>query len=151
MRDVSELEELVNLQKLWLAHNQICEIEGLRSLKRLRVLSVFNNGIFHGESALRVAESLPELSEFAIDGNPCNANSELKYHIIMRLELDLLNDEKITQLERDVAEQFYRKSKLELPKKKRTTEESSREAPDETVASTETEGGPEVKENKDPK
>ena len=100
---------------------------------------------------MRVAESLPELREFSIDGNPCNANSDLKCHIIMRLDLELLNDEKITQLERDVAEQFYRKSKIELPSKKRTTEETAKDvSTEETVARAE-EGAVGVKENKDPR
>lgn len=62
---LSGLEELENLEELYISHNGIAKIEGLSQNKRLRVLDVGNNRI----EKIEGLEGLDELEEFWASGN----------------------------------------------------------------------------------
>ena len=119
IHDVTPLEELTNLEKLFLAQNKISEISPLVKLQRIVVLSLFDNDIFHMDSTLETFESLPKLKELSVDNNPVNAKEGFKYHLIMRLNLSLIDDEKISDLDRDLAKLFYKREGIKLPEKKK--------------------------------
>ena len=54
--------------------------------------------------AIEAFESLKNLKEISIDGNPVSSKIEFKYQIIMRLpKLETLDEETIKELDRDVA------------------------------------------------
>lgn len=113
--DITSLEDLTNLEKLYLAQNRISEISAISKLKQLQILSLFDNEIFHVDSTLEILESLPKLKELSIDSNPVNAKEGFKYHLILRLKLNLLDDEKITEMDRDLAKMFYKQNGLIVP------------------------------------
>ena len=117
--DVTALEELTNLEKLYLSQNKISEISPLSKLQRLVILSLFDNDIFHLESTLETFESLPKLKELSMDNNPVNAKEGFKYHLIMRLNLTQIDDERITDLDRDLSKVFYKREKIKIPEKKK--------------------------------
>lgn len=82
------------------------------------MLSLFDNEVFHLESTLETFEALPKLKELSIDSNPVNSKEGFKYHLIMRLNLNLIEDEKISELDRDLAKLFYKREGLKAPEKK---------------------------------
>jgi hypothetical protein len=83
-------------------------IEPLRKLNRLEVLGLFNNEIFNEKKAMEVLESLKNLKELSMDGNPISANVKFKYELILRVKkLETLDDDAIQELDRDVAEAYF--------------------------------------------
>jgi len=56
-----------------LNRNHLLVIDPLRKLTKLEILGLFNNEIFNERKALDVLESLPNLKELSIDGNPVSA------------------------------------------------------------------------------
>lgn len=76
------LEELTNLQKLWLNRNLIFVLDPLRNLKKLtylifinliliyRVLGLFHNEIRNRSKAIEIFDGLANLIDLSIDGNP---------------------------------------------------------------------------------
>eukprot|EP00347_Sterkiella_histriomuscorum_P012554 403368121 len=114
--DIQPLEDLVLLQKLWLNRNHILVIDPIKSLTKLQVLGLFNNEIFNDKKALDVLQSLQNLQELSIDGNPISSQVKFKYELTMRLKkLEILDDDPIKELDRDIAEQFFIQNKLPLP------------------------------------
>mmetsp|Transcript_28176 Transcript_28176/g.21071 ORF Transcript_28176/g.21071 Transcript_28176/m.21071 type:complete len:86 (-) Transcript_28176:761-1018(-) len=78
----------------------------------------------HTERAIECLESLPNLSDLSIDGNPVSASVDFKYNLILRIrKLTLLDEEQVEELDRDVAEQFFIKNHMKLPKKKEKEEQ----------------------------
>lgn len=118
--DITCLEDLTNLEKLFLAQNKVSDISCLKGCKQLQVLSVFDNEIFHLDSTLETLESLPKLKELSIDSNPVNAKEGFKYHLVLKLKLNLLEDDKINDMDRDLAKMFYKKNGLKMPIEKKT-------------------------------
>ncbi len=83
----------------------------------MEVLGLFNNEILNERKALDVLETLTNLKELNIDGNPVSSNVRFKYELTLRLKkLEILDDESIKDLDREIAEQFFiqNKSKLSL-------------------------------------
>ena len=124
--DITCLEDLTNLEKLFLAQNKINEISCLAKLKQLQVLSLFDNEVFHFDSTIETFEALPKLKELSIDNNPVNAKEGFKYHLIIKLKLNLLEDEKITEMDKDLAKMFYKKNGLKIPIDKKFIKQKSK-------------------------
>jgi hypothetical protein len=58
--------------------------------------------------ALEVLEELPLLKELSIDCNPVSSKISFKYELIFRFkQIEVLDDEPIKELDRDVAEQYF--------------------------------------------
>ena len=69
-----------------------------------RVLGLFHNEIMNDRKSLEVFESLHNLKELSIDGNPVSTSIQFKYECIMRLKyLEVFDEETIQELDRDVA------------------------------------------------
>jgi internalin A len=71
--DVTPIEDLVLLEKLWLNRNHILIIDPLKNLKKLKTLGLFHNEIINDKRAIEVLEELPNLRDLSIDGNPVSA------------------------------------------------------------------------------
>lgn len=71
--DVTPIEDLVLLEKLWLNRNHILIIDPLKNLKKLKTLGLFHNEIMNDKRAIEVLEELPNLRDLSIDGNPVSA------------------------------------------------------------------------------
>jgi Leucine-rich repeat (LRR) protein len=103
--DIVPLEDLVLLEKLWLNRNHILIIDPLKKLKKLNTLGLFHNEIMNDKKAIEVLEELPNLRDLSIDGNPVSAKIQFKYEIIYRFKnLEVLDDEAVKELDRDVAD-----------------------------------------------
>ena len=67
------------------------------------------------KKSLEVLDNLQNLEELSIDGNPVSSQVRFKYELIMRLrKLEMLDDEPIKELDRDVAEQYFLQNKCKL-------------------------------------
>jgi hypothetical protein len=92
-------------------------IDPLKSLTQLEVLGLFNNEILNDRKTLDVLDKLTNLKELSIDGNPVNfyylpskvsSQVRFKYEVTMRIKkLEILDDEPIKELDREIAEQFF--------------------------------------------
>lgn len=83
-------------------------IEPLRTLKKLTTLGLFHNEISNEIKAAEIFEELSCLKELSVDGNPVAAKASFKYELIVRLKgLEVLDEEPVQDLDRDVAEQFF--------------------------------------------
>lgn len=116
--DVLPLEELTSLEKLFLAHNKIGDITPLCKLKKLAVLDLLDNDIFHEESTVTALTQLPKLCELSIGSNPVNAKGIFKHQIILKLNLEKLEDDKVTELDKDIAKMYYVQTGIPLPEVK---------------------------------
>jgi len=66
---------------------------------------LYNNEILNEKRALEVIEELPLLKEFSIDCNPISSKISFKYELIYRFKnIEVLDDDPIKELDRDVAE-----------------------------------------------
>jgi internalin A len=84
--DITPLEDLVLLQKLWLNRNFILVVEPLRKLKKLNTLGLFHNEIMNEKKVVEIFEEMPYLSDLSIDGNPVATKVSFKYELIMRFK-----------------------------------------------------------------
>ena len=58
--------------------------------------------------AMEVLEELPHLKEISIDCNPVSSKISFKYELIYKFnQIEVLDDEPIKELDRDVAEQYF--------------------------------------------
>lgn len=91
-------------------------IEPLRSLKKLNTLGLFHNEISNETKAAEIFEELPCLKDLSVDGNPVAAKASFKYDLIVRLKaLEVLDEEPVQELDRDVAEQFFLQNESKSP------------------------------------
>lgn len=82
----------------------------------MEVLGLFNNEILNERKALEVLETLTNLKELSIDGNPASSNVRFKYELTMRLKkLEILDDDAVKDLDREIAEQFFIQNKSNFP------------------------------------
>ena len=64
---------------------------------------------------MKTLVSLPKLREISIDGNPCASEASFGYELILKMpKLRMLNEEAIKELDRDVAEQYFVMSELDV-------------------------------------
>jgi Leucine-rich repeat (LRR) protein len=112
------LEELTSLEKLFLAHNKVGDISPLGKLKKLTVLDLLDNDIYHEESAILALTQLSKLRELSIGSNPVNAKGIFKHQIILKLNLVRLEDDKVTELDKDIAKMYYVQTGIPLPEVK---------------------------------
>uniref|UniRef100_A0A7S3KCS3 Uncharacterized protein n=1 Tax=Euplotes crassus TaxID=5936 RepID=A0A7S3KCS3_EUPCR len=117
--DIMALEEMTNLEKLYLAHNKIADITPIANLKRLDTVDFTNNDIFYEESTLNTLYQLPKLKDLSISKNPVYSKEGFKHHLVLKLRLQTLEYEKITDLDKDIARMFYKQSGLSLPEPKK--------------------------------
>jgi hypothetical protein len=58
--------------------------------------------------ALEVLEELTQLKELSIDCNPVSSKVSFKYELIYKFkQIEVLDDEPIKELDRDVAQQYF--------------------------------------------
>lgn len=69
---------------------------------------MFHNKIHGVEETLDVLRGLSKLTELSIDLNPVNTNYGFKQHLIMQLSLEILEGDKINDLDRDLAKAYYK-------------------------------------------
>lgn len=114
--DVTPLEDLVLLEKLWLNRNHILIIDPLKNLKKLKTLGLFHNEIMNDKRTIEVLEELPNLRDLSIDGNPVSAKVQFKYEILYRFKnLETLDEDAVKELDRDIAEQYFIQNRLPFP------------------------------------
>jgi internalin A len=116
--DILAIEELTNLEKLFLAHNKITDITPLTKCLRLQILDLTDNDIFHEESTMNTLQKLGKLKELSIGVNPVNAKEGFKYHLIVKLNLEFLEGDKISDLDVDIAKMYYIREGIDLPEPK---------------------------------
>ncbi|KAG8690731.1 hypothetical protein FRC11_009476 [Ceratobasidium sp. 423] len=80
IRAIEGLEGLENLEELWLGKNKIAKLQGLETLKALRVLSIQSNRI----TKLEGLEGLTNLEEFYISHNGLNKIEGLEKNAKLR-------------------------------------------------------------------
>lgn len=58
-----------------------------------------------------------KLTELSIDGNPVSSTVKLKYHLILSVpNLETIDDERVEDLDREVAAQYFEMNELPIPK-----------------------------------
>lgn len=78
-------------------------------------MGLFHNEILNEKKAFDVLEELPNLKDLSIDGNPVSVKVDFKYELILRFkQLELLDEEPLQELDRDVAEQFFVQNRRNL-------------------------------------
>jgi Leucine-rich repeat len=78
-------------------------------------LGLFHNEILNEVKAIEVFEELPLLRDLSIDGNPVSVKVNFKYELILRFkQLEILDEEPIQDLDRDVADQFFLQNRSNL-------------------------------------
>ena len=79
-------------------------------------MGLFHNELMNERSCFDVFEQLTRLQELSIDGNPVSTRIEFKYELILRLQrLEMLDEETVQELDRDVAQQYFLDNRLVLP------------------------------------
>ena len=77
---------------------------------------MFHNEIIESPANISTLVLLKKLKELSIAGNPCSAKAEFNYELICRMpKLQMLDDEAIKELDRDVAMQYYEMNDLDAP------------------------------------
>ena len=82
-------------------------IDPIKSLTSLQVLGLFHNEIFNPTKSLEVLTHLGvkyKLRDISIDGNPISSTTKFKNTLILQIpKLEMLDDEKVAELDREVA------------------------------------------------
>lgn len=113
------LEDLVNLEKVWLASNIITDIFPLKECKKLKCISVFHNQIFNQDQFIDVLSGFNHLEEISFDANPISSDIYLKYYIMLSMKhVETFDDEKVTELDIELAESYFTENGFDIPKPK---------------------------------
>jgi Leucine-rich repeat (LRR) protein len=119
IKDISPIEQLTLLEKLFLNRNQISVIDPIKKLTSLQEVGLFHNEVFNQQKSLEVFAYLGinyKLRVIAIDGNPISSTIKFKYQLIVAVpKLEILDDEPIQQLDRDVADQYFEVNNITKP------------------------------------
>ncbi|KAF1327150.1 hypothetical protein FI667_g7891, partial [Globisporangium splendens] len=116
-------QELIALEILSLSHNklrslqhfehfvnliEITDITPLRQFHKLTTLSLYGNHISDLDGALHICRSAAKLRSLDLGGNPCSRESEgYKFQVVRVLpRLKTLDGDQITQLDKELAEEF---------------------------------------------
>lgn len=68
-------------------------------------LGLFHNELTNEKKVFEVFDELPLLKDLSIDGNEVSSKPRFKYELILRVKtLEMLDEEPIQQIDRDVAE-----------------------------------------------
>jgi Leucine-rich repeat (LRR) protein len=117
--DITPIADLTLLEKLYLNRNQVAIIDPIKSLTSLTTLGLFHNEIFNSQKSLEILAYLGinyKLRDISIDGNPISSTTKFKYQLIMSIpKLQVLDDERIQQLDLDVAEQYFEVHNIPKP------------------------------------
>lgn len=117
--DISPIDQLDLLEKLFLNRNKIQIIDPIKKLTSLQSVGFFHNDIFSAESSLEVLVHLGtkyRLREISIDGNPISSTTRFRNQLIMNIpKLEVLDEDKIQPLDREVAKQYYEMHNIPLP------------------------------------
>ena len=117
--DIQPLEELTLLEKLYLNRNKISVVEALKKLTSLQVVGLFHNEIFNAQKTLEIFAYLGinyKLREISIDGNPISSTTRFKNQLIVAIpKLELLDEEKLQPLDREVAAQYFELTNVPKP------------------------------------
>ena len=119
IKDISPIGDLKLLEKLFLNRNQISIIDPIKSLTSLQAIGLFHNEIFNAQKSLEVLAFLGinyKLREISIDGNPISSTTKFKNQLILSIpKLEILDDERIQELDKEVALQYFEVHNLPLP------------------------------------
>ncbi|TYZ59684.1 hypothetical protein PybrP1_011345 [[Pythium] brassicae (nom. inval.)] len=100
--------QCTGLEKLFVANNKIADIAPLREFQKLNTLSLYGNVITDLDAALHTCRAFPKLRSLDLGGNPCSRETEgYKFKVVRVLpRLKKLDGDQITQLDKDLAEDF---------------------------------------------
>ena len=117
INDLEPLRNLNLLEKLYLSHNQVTSIAPLQDCKLLTHLSVFHNEIYHEDSFIETCQRLSDLKDISYEGNPISKEYGIKYRLVMLTGVKVIDEEKVTDLDRELANDYYEENGLEKPQK----------------------------------
>lgn len=94
-------------------------IDPIKKLTCLKEVGLFHNEIFNQQKSLEVLAFLGinyKLRSIAIDGNPISSTCKFRYSLIASIpKLEILDDEQIQELDKDVAEQYFEVNNIPRP------------------------------------
>ena len=118
--DIQALEDLDLLEKLYLNRNRVAVIDPIKKLTSLQAVGFFHNDIFNAGTSLEVFAHLVnnyKLRDISIDGNPISSTVRFKNSLLMCCpRLEVLDDDKIQPLNREVAKQYFEMHNIPIPK-----------------------------------
>ena len=107
------------LEKLHLNRNKISIIEPVRKMTSLQTLGLFHNEIFNATTSFDVLTFLVskhKLRDISIDGNPITSTVRFRNQLIVALpKLQTLDDERLRELDREVAEKYFEMHNIPKP------------------------------------
>lgn len=119
IKDISPIEDLEVLEKLFLNRNQVAVIDPIRKLTNLKSLGLFHNEIINAQKSLEVLCYLGinfKLNDISIDGNPISSTTKFKNQLILSIpNLETLDDEQVSELDREVAIQYFEMHNIQRP------------------------------------
>jgi hypothetical protein len=75
--------------------------------------------VFDQDNFIQVVNCLTDLEEISFDANPISRDIYLKYYIILSMRsVEIIDDEKVTELDFELAESYFTENDMEIPKNK---------------------------------
>ena len=94
-------------------------IDPIKKLTSLSVLGLFHNEIFNSKATLEVLAYLGinyKLRDISIDGNPISSTTRFKNQLLISIpKLKMLDEERIEELDREVAVQYFELNNIPRP------------------------------------
>ena len=91
----------------------------MKKLTSLTTLGLFHNEIFNQQKSLEVLAYLGvhyKLRDISIDGNPISSTTKFKNQLLLSIpKLEMLDEDRVQPLDREVAHQYFEMHKLEKP------------------------------------
>ncbi|GIL76723.1 hypothetical protein Vretimale_8805 [Volvox reticuliferus] len=95
------------LQHLFVANNRVRDVSPLVPCTNLTTLHLFRNNIANLDMTMVVLAALPKLRELELAGNPCSLAPDYKHRVVLQLELQSIDGDGITQLDYDLANEYF--------------------------------------------
>lgn len=108
LKKIEKLEDNSGtLEELWLSYNQIDKLDGLNTLKKLRILYLSNNLIKNFDELTKLREC-SSLEDLLLRGNPCYeglTKEQTRIEVIRRLpKIKKIDGMLVTDTEREAAQ-----------------------------------------------
>lgn len=102
------------LRCLYLSSNRVRDLIPLEGLQQLQTLHLFRNNVTALDQAAASLAALPRLRELELGGNPCSTAEGYKHRLVLELQLESLDGEPLSGVDRDLAASYY-EGKGEVP------------------------------------